>query len=77
MKADQIGMSVIRKLSEEANEQRSGGSKRVSFMIILGKNSGQKERQIFRRAISFLEAGAGPRARDDQNRPKKTAGSLR
>lgn len=50
-------------VSEETNEQRSGGSKKVSFMIILGKNSGQKERQIFRRASSFPEAGAGPRAR--------------
>lgn len=46
----------------------------MSFMTILGKNSGQKERQIFRRASSFPEAGAGPRARDDQNRPEKAAG---
>lgn len=32
-------------------------------MNILGNNSGQKERPIFRRASSFPEVGAGPRTR--------------
>ena len=50
-------------VSEEMNEQRSGGSERVSFMNILGKNSRQKERPIFRRASSFPEVGAGPSTR--------------